>query len=620
MKDFYNYVNKNWLDKTIIDEDKFKISTFNIIENNNNIQIYNIIMNDNKLKTFYNSYINKNNDNKLFYDLLNIIDDITNLNNFIYVLSFFHLINCNIFWYCYVYDDLFLSKNKILYMCQSDLCLYDISLYKNNDILKKYKEYIDKMFLIVYKDENMIKNYSDIIIDFEIKLASIMNTKENLRDIEFNNFKLKFKDFNKNYMNNINLILYIKMMMFIMDNNLNINNFNNIIIENDKNHNYFGKLNDLLKITDINILKLYLKWKYINNYLPDINNEANTLYFNLYHKLLKGQQKQKSLIKLSINKCKLYFGDLIGKYFGENNLNNQIINYINEMITNIIQSCNDKFKNIKWMKNETKTNAIIKLNNIKLQIGYNNYIKNYDDLFINDNLFMNLINIELFLSKDNLMKINNNTNDYNEWLMNAYEVNASYNPSKNIITIPCGILQKDVLKYEIDKDNKYLFDDDYNYGTIGTIIGHEIIHAFDDQGRLYDKDGNYNNWWLKTDNDEYNLIVEKMVKMYNSEGINGKLTIGENIADIGGVNISLNALKNKNKNLSKTNLDIFFKSYACLWKTKLTDEYIKMVKLTDYHSLPWIRVNTTLKNIDEFYEVYNVENGYEKKDRINIFN
>jgi putative endopeptidase len=446
-----------------------------------------------------------------------------------------------------------------------------------------------------------------------------MNIKEKLRDIEINNYKVKFIDFNKK-MYNIKLILYIKMIIKIMDNKLNINDFEYIIVENDLENDYFKKLNDLLIQTDINILKLYLKWKYINNYLPEINIEANELYFNLYHKLLKGQKKQKSLNKISINKCKIYFGDLIGKYFGKLHFDNKIKEYICKMINNIKLSCNDKFKDIKWMDYNTKLNAIEKLNNIKLNIGFNEYIKNYDDLYINDDIFTNLINTEILLSKDNLMKIKNNINDDNEWLMNAFEVNASYNPYKNIITLPCGILQQDILKYEIN-NNEYIFDDEYNYATIGTIIGHEIIHAFDDQGRLFDKDGNLNNWWSKSDNEKYKVMVEKMINMYNFENINGNLTIGENIADIGGITISLNALKiQNNNNLSKEKLEKFFKSYAYLWKTKLTDEYIKMVKLTDYHSLPWIRVNTTLKNIDEFYEVFNIINGYEKKDRINIFN
>ena len=632
MKDFYNYVNKKWLNETTMEDDVYKISTFDIVTNNNNDKINEIIMNKNndknndkninKIKKFYDSFINKTLSNNKFNEILDIVDIITNLKQFTYILSFFHLINCNMLWYIYVDEDMYNSKQKILYISQSKLSLYDKSLYEKKEILIHYKKYIYDMFFFVYKNDKLIKNYPDIIINFEKKLSLIMSDMDNLRDIQ-NYKKITLKELNEEYMKDINFNLYMKMIIKLINNKLNnnklnINNFENVIIEDDITNNYFIKINNLLMETDIDILKIYLKWIYINNYLPQINNDANDMYFNLYFKILKGQKKQKPLNYLSLNKCKLYFGDLIGNYFGQKYFNPSIHNYINEMIDNIIKSCYLKFKNITWMKDITKQNAVKKLMKINKQIGHNLYIKNYDDLLINDDLLMNLINLEFFLTKDNLNNIINNNDD--EWMMNAFEANASYNSSKNRITIPCGILQEEIIKYEII-DGKYYFDDYYNYGTIGTIIGHEIIHAFDDQGRFFDENGNYNNWWSEQDTNEYNIIINKLIKMYDKENINGKLTIGENIADIGGVSIALNALYMRNNNkLSKKQLTDFFRSYANLWKSKITDEYINIAKLTDYHSLPWVRVNTTLKNIDEFYEIYDIENGYKQKDRINLFN
>ena len=622
MKDFYKYVNKKWLDEMIINDDSYKVSNFNILDNENDKKIYEIIIKNEKMNKFYNSYVNKTIQLKNIYDFLDIIDDIKNLEEFVYVLSFFHSIDCCILWNSYVSEDLFNSKVNTLYISQGDLCLYDKSLYHSSeykDIIEDYKKYIYDVFNIVYKDDILIKDYPDIILNIEKKLSNIMLNKDELRDINYN-YKIKLKYFNENFMNTINLNLYMKMIMKILDNKINISYFEYIFVEFDlhNKNNYFSSLNDILKNTNINVLKLYLKWKFINKYLPEINNKCNELYFNFYKKKLSGQKKLKKIKKIAINKCKLYFGDLIGHNFGKIYFNEQLYDYINEMIDNIIRSCSIKFKDIKWMEEKTKENALIKLYSIKRKIGYNNYIHNYDDLKINDNLILNLIRAELFLSKNNLHNLIKN-ND-NEWLMNAHEVNASYNPSKNEIIIPCGILQKDIINYEI-KNNKYIFNDMYNYATIGTIIGHEIIHGFDDQGRLFDKDGNYNEWWSINDDKRYKLLIEKMINMYNKEGINGKLTTGENIADIGGLTITLKALYIKyNNTLTDEQLREFFTSYAILWRTKLTKEYINIAKLTDYHSLPWIRVNTTLKNIDDFYKVYDVENGYKKEDRFDLFN
>ena len=231
MKDFYNYVNSNWLNETNIDDDVYKISTFNILDNKNNKKIHDIINNNinndkniNKIKKFYDSYINKTLSNNKFYDILDMVDIVTNLDNFIYVLSFFHLINCNMFWYIYVDNDIFNSKQNILYISQCNLCLYDKSLYEKKEILIQYKKYIYDMFYVVYKNETLIKNYPDIIINFEIKLSLIMSDMDNLRDIQ-NNKKITLKEFKKNYMKDINLNLYMKMIIKLINNKLNIKNF-----------------------------------------------------------------------------------------------------------------------------------------------------------------------------------------------------------------------------------------------------------------------------------------------------------------------------------------------------------------------------------------------------------
>jgi len=621
MKDFYKYINDEWLKNITISDDNFKISTFDIINKKNDDKIKDIILNNTFLNKFYQSMINNKSKISNINNIIELIDNIKNLNQLMSILSFFHSINCNIFWDIYVSENFFNSNEQIINLTQGNVCLYDISLYNNDDYnntLENYKNYMYSMFEILYeKDDTMIK-ICDKILEFEKKLANIMLNKKDIRNFKDNIYEITLDDFNKEYNKGINLNIYIKSMINLLDNNIDKKHFNKLLIENNlKNNdkNYFKKLDNLLINTDINILKLYIKWVFIDKYLIMIDTNAEKLHFDFYYNKIKGQKKPKSIEKKTIKLCKSYFGDLIGYEFGKKYYNKEIDKYINKMIDNIIDSCNNNINKITWMSIETKKNALKKLKYMKRKVGYNLISKKYN-INLSDNLFNNLIKIEYFLTIDNFNKLKNNLN---EWNMFSFEVNASYDLNKNEITIPCGILQKDIIDYKII-NNKYIFNDYYNYASIGSIIGHEIIHGFDDNGRLFDMNGNLKDWWNNQDKLYYNNLIKKIIKMYNKEGVDGNLTISENIADIGGLQLSLHALYNLYGDITNDNLKIFFSSYTKMWKTKLTNEYINMVKITDYHSLPWVRVNTTLKNINEFYKVYDIQNGYNENDRFNLFN
>jgi putative endopeptidase len=277
------------------------------------------------------------------------------------------------------------------------------------------------------------------------------------------------------------------------------------------------------------------------------------------------------------------------------------------------------------MSEKTKEYALKKLKTMNIKIGYPKIIKNYDNLklsFNNSYLTNNILCIR-YNNKINFKKLYKPI-DKNEWFMNAFEVNAYYSPLYNEIVFPAGILQNPFFDV-----NNSIYE---NFGGIGTIIGHEIIHGFDDKGRLFDYKGNLKPWWTDEDNEKYKTKVKILQDQFsnykiNGQSVNGELTLGENIADLGGVTFALLALKDylKDNNMTENKDDykLFFKKYAENWATKIRDELMKIKLLNDPHSPSIFRVNGILRNIDKFYETYDIKENdllyLEKNKRAIIF-
>lgn len=647
INNFYQFVNNDWLNNNSIPENQIQWSEFDILQKKNNIKLKKIIEsknNDNILKKLFYSYQSKDKICSLdnINDILLKINNINTLNEYYKLLAELHIYGCDNLWNIHINDNINDTTNNITYLEQGILNLPDNKYYYDNKYINQkndYQDLIKRIFKIVYPqyEDNILNDISMIILKFETELAKIMLDTEELRDINILN-NLSYDNI-INILSNVNFNTYINEIINLTGNNIKIDKFNNLIVEFNKDKNYFIKLNDILKCKCnknnceciLIILKLYLQWQFFINYLPLISEEYYDIFFNFFNNKLRGQIKKKSIEDRSISTVINIFDDIISNDFGEKYYSIEINNYINEMIINISTVLKTRIKNLSWMTNETKEKALLKLNNIKYKIGYNKIIKDYSSLIINDNLFYNIIEINKYNAILNFNKLNKKV-DVDEWVMPGYYVNACYVPTKNQIIIPTGILQDSFFNIE----NK----NEVNYAKIGSIIGHEIIHAFDDRGRLFDEKGNLNFWWTDEDNTHYEKIVEKIIKLYNNENINGKLTVGENIADIGGVKLALEALKIKNNSHNdnflfkydiqnyireilqkKNNYKLFFISYAELWRCKMTQEIKKEKLLVDPHSPPDIRVNTTLKNITEFYESFNIEQNLiiPELERINMW-
>jgi putative endopeptidase len=270
----------------------------------------------------------------------------------------------------------------------------------------------------------------------------------------------------------------------------------------------------------------------------------------------------------------------------------------------------ERINNLTWMTDKTKIKALSKLNKINTKIGYPDKWEDFRDLVLNidDTYFELIVKCNQWLTNKNLQKYNKPV-DKNEWHMTPHTINAYYDPTKNEIVFPAAILQEPFFN-----PNNSLAS---NYGGIGAVICHEITHGFDDQGCQFDEDGNLNNWWTEEDKISFDKASKKLEEQFNQYiieemNINGKLTLGENIADLGGVTITLDCLKDYLKNNNsvdyKTELKNFFIQWAIIWRNNIRPDESKQRILTDPHSPGCLRVNGILKNISDFYDIFDINN------------
>ena len=304
-------------------------------------------------------------------------------------------------------------------------------------------------------------------------------------------------------------------------------------------------------------------------------------------------------------------GDLLGQLYVKKHFNDTAKKKMDELVNNLQKAFNLRIQNLDWMSDATKLNATKKLNSFLKKIGYPSVWKNFDDVIINRNdFFANSKAVSLHEQKVMLAKIGNPV-DRMEWGMTAPTVNAYYNPTNNEIVFPAGILQFPFFDANAD--------DAINYGGIGMVIGHEMTHGFDDQGCQYDEKGNMKNWWTKEDNEKFKSKTGGVVSQYNkftvlnSLHVNGELTLGENLADIGGLAIAFDAFKMTAQSKDTTKIDgftpnqRFFLGYAQVWRMKNRDETLRTRINTDPHSPEMFRVNGPAYNFTPFYEAFNIK-------------
>jgi putative endopeptidase len=376
---------------------------------------------------------------------------------------------------------------------------------------------------------------------------------------------------------------------------------------------FFKEVGKQLKATPIDVWKKYLKFHTVNDMTPYLSNNFDKLHFDFYGTTVSGQKTQKPRWKRVLGVVDGALGDLVGKMYVDKHFKPEAKERMMELVNNLQETYADRIKRLDWMSDSTKQKALAKLNTFMKKIGYPDKWKDYSKLDIVPNDYVkNILATSAFEYDYTISKLGRPV-DKTEWQMTPPTVNAYYNPAFNEIVFPAGILQFPFFDPAAD--------DAVNYGGIGGVIGHEMTHGFDDQGRQYAADGNLQDWWGPMDAKNFNDKAEVVVKQYDnftildSVHVQGKLTLGENLADLGGIAIAYEAFKKTKQGKSDEKIDgftpdqRFFLSWAQVWRAKATDKEAMLRINTDPHSPSEARCNVPLSNMPEFYNAFGIKEG-----------
>jgi len=497
-------------------------------------------------------------------------------------------------------DDKLSTKNALSFS-QAGLTLPDRSYYLEQDdkakkIRAEYIKYITKIFSLSGDSVNAAK-YADNILKLETAIAQSHSTPVQLRDPQKNYNKMTVADFQKQTPN-IEWKSVLSKLGASTD---------TVIVRQPK---YYQSLSALVKSQPIEIWKEKLKFDALNRSANAFTKKFRDTKFDFFSKTLYGQQAPTERWKAIVNATDRNLGELLGQLYAEKYFKPEAKERMLTLVNNLQKVYAERIQKVDWMTPETKKKALEKLNAFIKKIGYPDKWKKYDDVEVSKNTYYaNLQSASKHAYKEMMDKLGKNV-DKTEWGMTPPTVNAYYNPSFNEIVFPAGILQFPFFEFAAD--------DAINYGAIGAVIGHEMTHGFDDQGRQYDAVGNLKEWWTKTDADKFKAKAGKVETFYNNfslldnQHVNGSLTLGENLADIGGLNIAYDAFKLTEQGKGDKKIDgftpdqRFFLSFAQVWRIKTRDESMRVRLKTDPHSPEMFRVNGPVYNMEAFYKAFNI--------------
>ena len=488
---------------------------------------------------------------------------------------------------------------------QGGTSLPDRDYYLKNDaritnIRKEFLLYMTDLFKMVGTDSAKAKLQADNILALETQLAKAQYSRVEMRDPVKLYHKFFVDDFSKTT-TNINWKNLMQQM--------NVTGQDSILVSNPA---FLKTVDSLLTATPLATWKAYLQWYIIKNSVAYLSNDFVDRNF-IFSKVLSGQKEITPRWQRMSGLVDNNLGELLGQLYVAQYFKPEAKIRMIELVKNLQQTFKDRIKKLDWMSASTKAKAIIKLDAFTKKIGYTDKWKTYDGLVITRNNFLeNIRNANRWGYKDNIDRLGKPI-DKTEWGLTPPTINATYSPSKNQITFPAGILQFPFFDFAAD--------DAINYGGIGAVIGHEMTHGFDDQGRQFDADGNLRDWWTADDAKQFKTKADMVVSQYDAYTVldtlhvNGKLTLGENLADLGGLAIAYEAFKKTPQGKTTTKIEgftpdqRFFLSWAQVWRSSYLPETAAQLILTDPHSPNQYRTNGIVSNMDEFYKAFDVKPG-----------
>ncbi len=617
---FFLYVNGKWIEKTQIPASESDAGAFLDLYNSTKENLHHLLDSISKVSTkpgsieqkvadFYASGMDTSTIEKRGYEPLKpILDKIDAIKTPADIMHFVtdQAKNGNMLLISgYIGPDDKNSAMNVAIFSQSGLGLPDRDYYFKTDaanlaIVKAYHTYLQKLFTLTGTDSASAAKNVEAVYNLEKQMASSHKTNVQLRDPESNYHMIKMDALVKTdpAFDWKNTLTGLGMQV----DSINL-----------QQPEFYAKLNSLLTTVPLDTWKAYLRVHTIGNYANALSSPFVMASFEFYNKALSGQSELKPRWDRMVRSTDGNLGEALGQLYVERYFPPEAKKRMLEMVNNLQTAFEARIKKLDWMSDSTKAIAIDKLHTFLKKIGYPDKWRDYSKVTIaKDKYFENRVSAAVNEYNYQLSKLGKPV-DKTEWGMTPPTINAYYNPSFNEIVFPAGILQ-----FPFFDPNA---DDAINYGGIGMVIGHEMTHGFDDQGSQYDKEGNLKNWWSAQDNEKFKAKTKQVIDLYNSFTIldslhvNGALTTGENIADIGGICIAYDAFKMTKQGKDTTKIDgftpdqRFFISFAQIWRSKEKDEYARMLINVDPHSPPMYRVNGPLMNFTPFYTAFNVQPG-----------
>ncbi len=467
-------------------------------------------------------------------------------------------------------------------------------------IRKDYQSYMTDMFKLVGDQDQLANQKASAILALETGLAKVQMSRVEMRDPKKTYNKFSLADFSKETPG-FNWTTLLKIMK--------VTGADSLIVNSPE---FFKAADALFTAVPLEHWKAYLEWNIIKSAAPFLSSDFVNRQF-AFEKILTGQKEMTPRWQRISNLTDRSLGELIGQLYVEKYFTQAAKDRMLALVKNVQETFADRIQRLDWMSDSTKKQALVKLHAIVNKIGFPDKWETYPGVVINkDNLYGNMESIAQFRYNKMVNKMGQPV-DKTEWGMTPPTINAYYSPSNNEIAFPAGILQFPFFDFGAD--------DAVNYGGAAAVIGHELTHGFDDQGRQYAADGNLHDWWTESDATKFTALAQKVVNQYNgytvndSIHVNGKLTLGENLADLGGLNIAYEAFKKTPQGKSDKKIDgftpdqRFFLSWAQVWSANILPEAAAQRILTDSHSPSMYRTNGPLTNMDSWYKAFDVKPG-----------
>lgn len=617
--DFYEYVDGNWIKSHPVPADKSRYGEFDIVKDRNYDLVRGIVESaannttaakgslDQKIGEFYrmgmdNATLDKQRLDPI-KDMLKTIDNITNITEVLAVSTQMMDLGMDPFFSIYAAPDKKNSKIMIATLTQGGLGLPDRDFYfrqdnESNKTREQYLSHVARMLMFLGDSPKVAENNAGTVMRIETRLANSSFTNvENTDEV---------KTYNK--MNQAELQAFAQSIDW--SRLFSVLGRPDISEVNVRNPSFFKELSVALDNESIDDWKTFLRWKLISATSYYLSSDLVEEHFDFYGRNLNGQQEIKPRWKRVLDAEYGAMGEAIGRVYVDRYFDPVSKARMAEMVSNLKAAFRERIQNLTWMEQQTKQKALTKLEVLDVQVGYPEEWLNYSELEVkNDSYVMNVLRASRFQFHHGPYGLDRIGKPVNRklWEMNPQETNAYADYNKVLMVFPAGILQPPFFNKDAD--------DAVNYGAIGVIIGHEMIHNFDSQGRKFDSSGNMTDWWTMKDADNFNNSTAVLVDQYNRFEImpglhvNGNLTLQENIADLGGLTMACHAYKLSAKDKTE-NIDGFtadqrlFLSFAQIWRQSITDELKRTLALTDTHSPARFRVNGVVFNMPQFYEAF----------------